>query len=232
VSRISLEGMVDSLERTVRGMKLQGQKTEWGDYYHNTNYSDGSLAEKARVVEEFLKIVKPARVLDLGANDGTFSRVATGLGAFVVSADIDPIAVDSNYRRMKAHDETRLLPLLVDLTNPSADLGWANRERSSFGERAQADAALALALIHHLSISGNVPLVMVAEYFASLTPNLIIEFVPKSDSQVKRLLATREDIFPEYTEIGFEKAFGKHFTVVRKRKVKGTDRTIYLLERK
>jgi len=214
----------------VQGLRLPKSKTEWGNYYDNTNYSDDSMAEKSRIIEEFLNEVKPARVVDLGANDGPFSRVAAKTGALVISADIDPMAVEANYRRVKAKDEKLVLPLLVDLMNPSADAGWANEERPSFSRRAQADTVLALALIHHLAITGNVPLWMVAEYFASLAPSLVIEFVPKSDSKVRRLLATREDIFPEYTEQGFEKAFGNFYKVVRKRKVKGSERTLYLLQ--
>jgi hypothetical protein len=163
---------------------------------------------------------------------GSFSRIAHKLGAYVVSADIDPLAVDANYHKVRKNREERLVPLLIDLTNPSPDLGWANQERKSFTERAQADVALALALIHHLAIANNLPLEMVAEYFARLAPHLVIEFVPKNDSQVKRLLATREDIFPDYTEAGLEAAFGKHFEVLEKREVKGSARTMYLMKRK
>ena len=228
--KTSLLGLVDNLERTVQGLRLPKSHTEWGDYYDNTNYSDDSMAEKSRIIEEFMGEVKPERVVDLGANDGPFSRVAAKSGALVISADIDPMAVEANYRRVKAKGELNVIPLLVDLMNPSADAGWDNSERMSFSRRARADAAMALALIHHLAISGNVPLKMVAEYFSSLAPYLVIEFVPKSDSKVQRLLATREDIFPDYTEQGFEKAFGGFYSVVRKRKVKGSARTLYLLQ--
>ena len=90
---------------------------------------------------------------------------------------------------------------------------------------------LALALIHHLAISNNVPLDKLADFFAGLSPNLVIEFVPKADPRVQTLLATREDIFPNYTEEGFETAFAKHFTITKKKAVEGTDRILYLLTR-
>ncbi len=229
VSPTALRGLLDSLERTVRALALPKTKTQWGDYYEHTNYTDAAFQEKGAVVAEFLERVRPARVVDLGSNDGSFSRIATRQGAFVVSSDIDPLAVESNYQQMKQERETNLLPLLVDLTNPSPALGWANAERASFSERARCDAALALALIHHLAIANNLPLGMVAAYFAKLAPHLIIEFVPKTDSQVKRLLATREDIFPDYTPEGFEAAFAKHFEVIASRKVGGSERTLYLM---
>ena len=87
----------------------------------------------------------------------------------------------------------------MDLTNPSPGLGWESEERDSLLERGPCDAALALALVHHLAIGNNLPLPMVARFLARVCRTLIIEFVPKSDSQVQRLLASREDIFPDYT---------------------------------
>lgn len=233
VSRDSLMGLLDSLERTVRALRLNRvAKTEWGDYYDNTNYTDASFKEKERIVGELVDRVKPASVLDLGANDGTFSRVAAKAGALVVSADIDPLAVEANYGRVRKDGERRILPLLVDLHNPSPDLGWGNQERLSFSKRARAEMLLALALIHHLAISNNLPFGRIAEYFAGLGEWLVIEFVPKTDSKVKRLLSTREDIFPDYTPEGFEAAFGEHYDMRDKQKVAGSERIMYLMQRK
>ena len=104
-------------------------------------------------------------------------------------------------------------------------------ERDSFLQRCQDETVLALALIHHLAISNNVPLGKLAEFFAVVSRFLIIEFVPKEDSQVKRLLTTREDIFPDYTIEGFEKAFSVHFRVVRKEIIKESHRVLFQLER-
>ena len=174
--------------------------------------------------------MRPRRVVDLGANNGAFSRLAKD-AELVISADIDPLAVEYNYRQVKKNSEANLLPLLIDLTNPSPDLGWANLERSRFGQRAQGDLVLALALIHHLAIGNNLPLEAAAEYFAQLAPNLIIEFVPKSDSQAQRLLAAREDIFHNYTQAGFEAAFGKVYKIVKQQPVKDSQRIIYLMRR-
>ncbi|HQV95667.1 MAG TPA: hypothetical protein PLF41_14490, partial [Anaerolineales bacterium] len=152
--------------------------------------------------------------------------------AFVVSFDIDPAAVEQNYRQMK-HDKTEnLLPLLLDLTNPSPAIGWANRERDSFGGRGPADLALALAVIHHLAISNNVPLPQLAEFFAETAKWLVIEFVPKQDSQVQKLLASRKDIFPNYTREGFESAFNEKFAIREAVEIRESERVLYLMERK
>jgi hypothetical protein len=120
---------------------------------------------------------------------------------------------------------------VLDLTNPSPSLGWQNEERMSFVERGPVDIVMALALIHHLAISNNVPLESLAAFFAGLAPWLIIEFVPKTDSQVERLLSTREDIFPDYNPNGFEQAFKKHFIIHKIVPVQDSERQLYLMER-
>jgi len=148
----------------------------------------------------------------------------------VVSQDIDPIAVEKNYLQQKEENGPQnVLPLLQDLSAPAPAIGWANAERASFIERAKCDVVMALALIHHLAIGNNVPLKQAANLFAKLGRWLIIEFVPKSDSQVIRMLTTREDIFPNYSEKGFQAAFADKFTVERREVVEGSERILYLM---
>lgn len=125
-----------------------------------------------------------------------------------------------------------MLPLRMDLTNPSPGLGWRNSERESMQARGSVDLVMALALIHHLAISNNVPLLDVANYFADLGEYLIIEFVPKSDSQVRRLLTSREDIFPDYTLDGFKNAFTQCYSLLDEKPVVGSERTLFLMKRK
>jgi len=160
----------------------------------------------------FLDRVKPATVWDLGANVGIFSRLASNQGIPTISCDVDPAAVEKNYLDCIANNEANILPLVIDLTNPSPGIGWENKERMSLKERGPADTVLALALVHHLAISNNVPLSRIAGFLSDISHWLIIEFVPKSDSQVQRLLATREDIFPDYTRQAFEQEFSRYFT--------------------
>jgi ribosomal protein L11 methylase PrmA len=172
-------------------------------------------------------------VWDLGANNGTFSRVvgaANATGAYVVSFDFDPAAVEQNYQTSKKAKEQNILPLLLDLTNPSPAIGWANRERDSLGARGPADLVLALALVHHLAISNNVPLRQLADFFAETGKWLMIEFVPKSDSQVQKLLVSRQDIFPDYTRAGFEAAFKARFQIHEAVEIRESERVLYLME--
>ena len=123
------------------------------------------------------------------------------------------------------------MPLIIDLTNPSPSLGWANHERESFIERGPADLVMALALIHHVVISNNVPLGNFAKLLSRLGQWVILEFVPKNDPQVQKLLASRKDIFDEYTKPGFEAALNEVFRIVKAEGIPGTERLLYLLQK-
>jgi ribosomal protein L11 methylase PrmA len=170
-------------------------------------------------------------IWDLGANTGEFSRVAAETGALVVAFDIDPAAIERNYLEQRAAGGGPILPLLLDLTNPSPGIGWANRERDVWDDRARPDAVLALALIHHLAIGNNLPLPEIARLLATLAPAAIVEFVPKEDSQVQRLLGSRTDIFADYNEDAFTHALAPHFAITARTPVPSSSRTLYLLTR-
>jgi hypothetical protein len=229
LSELALRGMIDSLEATVRGLRWRPRGTPWGDYYSATNYSEEGFAHKRQVVSEYLAAARPHTVWDLGANTGAFSRLAGDQGCQTVAFDVDPAAVELNYLECRESGETHVLPLLLDLTNPPPGLGWASQERMAFVDRGPVDLVMALALVHHLAISNNVPLPSLAAFLARLGGHLIIEFVPKDDPQVQRLLRSREDIFPEYHQAGFEEAFGGHFAIEHKIQIKTTQRTLYLM---
>jgi ribosomal protein L11 methylase PrmA len=183
-------------------------------------------------VTAFLECIRPENIWDLGANTGLFSRLASERGILTLAFDIDPAAVELNYLAAVDKKEKTILPLLLDLTNPSPAIGWQNRERDSLIGRGPAGAILALALIHHLAISNNVPLRQLASFFHNLAPWLIIEFVPKSDAQVQRLLATREDIFVDYHKDGFEIAFGEFFEITESAGIRDSERSLYLMKRR
>jgi hypothetical protein len=227
---VSLAGLVESLESLVRKLKLPIKKTEWARYYQETNYTPEGFERKKKIVEEFLDIVRPETVWDLGANTGVFSRLASRQGILTVAFDVDYVAVELNYRECLDKREKNLLPLVMDFTNPTPALGWENRERKSLLERGPVDAALALALVHHLAISNNLPFPRIAGFLARLCRRLVIEFVPKTDSQVQRLLATREDIFDRYTRSEFEEQFSRFFLIERTVPVEGTERILYLMK--
>ncbi len=232
MSKQALTGLIDSLEAAVRKLDWTPAGTEWGNYYAITNYSDAAFEHKKELVAEWSARLRPAVVWDLGANNGVFSRQAGAAAACVVSFDIDPAAVEQNYRQVREAKEKNILPLVLDLTNPSPAIGWHNRERESLGQRGPADMVLALALIHHLAISNNVPLPQLAQFFAEMGRWLVIEFVPKSDSQVQKLLQSRVDIFPHYVREDFEQAFQQYFKIEASLPLRESERTLYLMERR
>jgi hypothetical protein len=229
LSRTALEGLVASLQSAVRGLSWEPGGTEWADYYGATNYSDAAHAHKQELVASFVDRVGPEIVWDLGANTGLFSRIAARKGCRTIAFDLDPAAVERGYRECAKEPDLPLTPLVMDLRNPSTDLGWASEERHSLAARGPADLVLALALLHHLAIGNNVPLERVAAYLARLGRHVVLEFAAKDDSQVQRLLATREDVFPDYTREGVERAFGTSFRILESVAVRESARRIYLL---
>ncbi len=233
VSLNGLIGIIDNLKSTINGLKWAPDKTEWADYYNDTNYTDEAFNNKRELVTEFFNSVPNASMVwDLGANTGEFSRIASLKGIKTIAFDIDPSAVEKNYLTIIENDENNLLPLELNLCNPSPGIGWANTERKSIKDRGPADVIFALALVHHLAISNNVPLEKISQYLSTLCSYLIIEFIPKEDSKVEFLLSSREDIFADYHKSGFEAAFSKYFSIIKQSPVLESQRTLYLMNKK
>lgn len=230
MSRRNLLALLDNLTSAVSALKWQAPATEWGDYYKCTNYTDKSFQNKLDLVRKYLEDTAPSTVWDLGANTGVFSRLASEQNIYTMAFDIDPLAVEKNYLAAKAAGEKYILPLLLDLTNPSPALGWANQERQSLCERKHPDLVMALALLHHLVIGNNVPLDRTAQFFSQIADQLIIEFIPKTDSQVHRMLASREDIFEDYDQGHFEQEYSRFYTIKKRSEVEGSQRTLYLMQ--
>lgn len=231
MSRQSLLGLLDNLRSGIEHLTWQSRETVWADYEQNTNYSDDARRHKESLVMEFLQATRAQTVWDLGANSGRFSRLAAATGARTVAFDMDLGAVEASYLASDTIDDRRVLPLVLDLANPSPALGWAHEERLSWADRGPVDTVMALALVHHLAIGNNVPLARVAELLHRVGRFAIVEFIPKSDSQVQRLLASRADVFTDYTQDEFERAFERRFIIRRREPVLGSERTLYLMER-
>lgn len=208
--------LADSLESTIKSLNPDKKITEWGNYYQDTNYTDTAMLDKAAYVSKIAMehLSQPdasnALALDIGANDGYFSKLLAPHFATVVAADVDHTATGAHYLRLVNGKQDNVLPLVQDLTSPSPYIGWALRERESFLARTKADLALALALCHHLHFTGGIPFAEIASFFAGiLAPEgtLLVEFVPADDSQVRRMLAARDIPLGHYTLENFIAAF-------------------------
>ncbi len=228
-SRRAMKTLVRSLKDYIQGLSWRPQVGVWDDYYNNNSYTSQSFDEKQVCVAEFLDQIEPRSVWDFGANTGLFSRLATERGASTISLDMDAACVQRSYLSGKHEGDVRLLPLRMDLANPSSSLGWACVERDSLLARGPCELGLALALIHHLAISNNTPLKQIAEFFHSTCQHLIIEWVPKHDPQVQRLLSGREDVFADYQLENFKTAFGSLFELLAERPIGNDGRTVFLM---
>ena len=227
LSRRGMRNLVEGLKHAVEKLTWSPVGTEWANYEMEHGYMDESLGAKREVVGDALRAIHPRTVWDLGANTGEFSRLALDQGAFVVSMDFDPAAVEKNYRRMRQDAETRLLPLVVDLRSPSSDLGWAEQERDGLTARSNPEVLMALALIHHLVIGANVPISRIMQWFARLAPQVLIEFVPKDDPQVRRLLISRADVFEDYSREAFERSMREWFQIRSVHQLPGSSRAVF-----
>jgi hypothetical protein len=232
LSRGRLEALLDSLRGAVDGLRWQPAGTEWAEYGETTSYSPAAAADKVRLVRELLGRTDGRWVWDLGANTGYFSRLASDLGRQVLALDGDAAAAERHYRYLREIGSSSVLPLVMDLANPSPALGWAGTERRSLFERANADVLMALALVHHLAIGNNVPLPMLSSFFARLGSQLIVEFVPKSDPRVIAMLASRQDVFTDYSLEGFRAAFAADWEAVEEQPVTDSERVLFLFRRR
>ena len=229
-SKNKLFNLISHLDSIIRDLN-NTDKTEWSNYYSESISSPEYLGKKEEIITNLLQKLDGRKLLDLGANEGFFSRLAAAKNFNVIAIDKDDQCINFLYKKVKEENITNILPLCMDLMNPSAASGFANNERTSFVERIHTDAVLALALVHHLAIGYNLPLSKIAEYLYGFSHQLIIEFVPKEDEKVQLLLQNKKDIYPEYTREHFENIFRKRFTITEKVQVTGSDRIIYLMKR-
>lgn len=223
MSPIILTSLLKSLYKLVNSLIYKPKGRGWLNYVDNgESYTYPGYASKRIFVGEILG--QPDTVLDLGANTGEYSRAAVGKDNWVIAVDNDHDCVNHLYGAVG------VLPLYIDVCNPSGGIGWSNNERYSFWDRiGQVDTILALAIIHHLSIRNNVPLSMVADLLADHCKRLIIEWIPPSDKQAIRLLAGK--VVSEYSHAEFLRAFGRRFQKITEvGKVFESERIIYEME--
>jgi ribosomal protein L11 methylase PrmA len=231
MSLTALRGLIDNLSAAIERLSPRSTRTGWTQYEESTTYSAAARAGKERLVRALLQQTRPGVVWDLGANTGRFSRAAADGGAFTVALDADHDATELHYRTCRAAGQPRVLPLVVDLVNPSPGIGWAHAERASLAARGPADVVLALALVHHLAIGNNLPFERIADVLHDLGRCAIVEYIPKHDAGAQRLLANREDHFDDYSEPAFERAFRRRFEICQRVPIPETTRVLYLMRR-
>lgn len=237
LSKKAQNNIIENLYDFIKNLKLN-EKTEWGDYYDKTNYNNSAFQQKARLIKTWATELDVKIAIDVGGNDGTFGREIKDICDLVLVSDIDANAVDHNYKQIQKNKETNLLPFVCDVLQPAPGIGFYNTERSSLINRLidlKPDLTMALALIHHITLSGNVPFFKSAEFFAAFSENLILEFPTREDSWVQSLLVRKREFinhFDFYREDNFENAYSNFFEILKIEPLKDSHRILYLLKRK
>jgi hypothetical protein len=231
INDLSLLGLIKSLTKCIRGINWKKSSKIWAGYDAIRTYDTDDVNEKAEYIRSVVNELTPSTVWDIGGNTGEFSLIAAEKGAWVVSIDGDPACTEYIYTNIsKTENGKRIIPLTMDLANPSGGLGWENKERLSLNQRGPAELLMALALIHHLVFSANIPLERIAEWFASLCENLIVEFMPPEDPMIRKLTQNRPEHLP-YSLEHFKSGFGKHFDFCNQ-KILGNKRILFLCKKK
>jgi ribosomal protein L11 methylase PrmA len=236
LSKKAQDNIITNLFNFIKKLELN-EASEWGDYYEKTNYNDQAFDAKKELIKEWVLPMNIEKLIDVGGNDGTFARTVLSDVKDVLVTDIDANAVGYNYHQVQKNGEQNMLPFVCDVLQPAPGVGFNNTERNSLIERLKEyapDVTLALALIHHITLSGNVPFEKSAEFFAKFSDNLIIEFPKREDSWVESLLVRKREFinhFDFYNEADFEKGYSKYFKLEKKQAIEGTKRVLYLFKK-
>lgn len=235
-ARFILASLFRQLRRTLERLAPQkGRVSSWSNYMvGDNNYSPEQFREKEVFIEEALSAARPARVLDIGCNTGHFSGMAARAGAAVVAIDSDPVVVGEAWRAARAA-RLDILPLVVDITRPSAGIGWRNQECTSFLDRARGrfDLVMMLAVLHHLMVGERIPLAEVLDLAAEVTTRfLIIEFIAPDNPMFRAMTRGREALHKDLTPALFERGASARFNLLRSRRPGNSSRWLYLLEKK
>lgn len=219
---------VRKMRRLVERQRWDPPQGVWTAYGERNSYT----GDDARRKDEFVRAVATSRdwklVWDIGCNNGRYSRIAAEGARTVVAVDADQGPVELLYRDLREEQNDRILPLTMNLADPSPGLGWRGLERKSMPDRGRPDLVLALALVHHVAIGANVPVRELIDWLASLGGALVIEFPTREDPMVQQLLAPKRDgVHPDY-ELGFfERALKDAFEVERSERLESGTRVLY-----
>ncbi|MFM7616414.1 MAG: methyltransferase [Actinomycetes bacterium] len=225
------KALTKKLLRTTTALRSERSESAWVAYRNTCSYSDADREAKERFIREVVADRRPQTAWDLGANDGVYARIVAERSEQVLAVDYDDVTVDAMYRSFKADGVRNILPLVMNLVDPSPARGWRNGERRAFTERGRPDLVLALALIHHLALAANVPLPQIVEWFAEIGGTLVVEFVEPGDPMADRLLGNKAaGLFPDYRIEEFERLLGERYQVTSHLRLPSGGRTLYVAE--
>ena len=228
----SFLGMLNNLKKFISSLELKKEKTIWDDYSQKNTYKEEEENLKKKIVKEFSSKYKFQILADLGCNDGVYSKICLENGCnFVVGFDYDLNTINNAYKIAKK-EKLNFLPLYFDASNPSSNLGWYQNERKGYIERINFSGMLSLAFEHHLAIAKNIPLNQVLEWLIKTAPQGLIEFVPKNDETIKKMLTLKGDIFKDYNEQNFKNLILKNAKIISEKTISESGRKVFEYSRK
>ncbi len=225
-----IKANIKKLKALIARLSWGTGRSEWSHYADTTHYSPSDHSLKERFVATATAARRYELVWDLGANTGRFSEIAARQAGYVIAMDADHLTIERLYQKLRTKENSNILPLVVNLANPSPAIGWACQERQTLADRGRPDLVLCLALIHHLSISSNIPLKIFFDWLVGFRCDVIIEFVTKDDPMVGQLLANRRDVFAEYSRENFETLLDNYFKITSRQPLGSGTRYLYFAE--
>ena len=227
LSKNSYISIIKQLRDWISNLSFKKETTVWQNYSKENTYDGAEYNQKKKIVSEFIRKRNPNTIIDLGCNDGDYSNLCLDHGVKnVVGFDFDHNSISRAFLRAM-NNKRSFLPLVLDASNPSPSQGWFQKERKGFLERFNADALIALAFEHHLVIAKNIPIEQFIDWLLNISKNGLIEFVPKSDETIQKMLRFREDVFLNYSETEFENCLKAKSNIINKNLITKSGRIIY-----
>lgn len=238
VSKLSLpeQDLLKMISNNIRGLagiikKLDlREKSHWGSYGDTHSYNSSDSETKEKFIHSIGEFKEWDVVWDIGCNNGKYSKIIAEYSRYVVAADADHTTVNNLFNDLVCQTKNNILPLCMNLVNPSPSQGWDRRERLAFTERGKPQLIIALALIHHIVISNYIPLRYFLDWLKTNCTYLVIEFVDNDDSMVKILLENIDEPVSDYTKNNFEVELRKRFNILKETTLENNQRTLYFCE--
>ena len=224
-----IDKQMGGLQKLLGRVDRRAKNSQWTSYSDRSHYSPEAFQAKRDFVVSVASSSRPSLVLDIGANDGAFSEAVAPFADHVVAVDSDDAVIDNLYSSLKGSGKN-ILPLVVDITDPTAGRGWGNTERQPFFQRVQPDLGLCLAVIHHLVSSESIPPELVAELLRSIDADVVLEIPSLDDPMVGLLLEQKmnlKDYRDRYDGARITRALENRFEIRRRVQI-GTRSLLHL----
>ena len=223
-------GLIERLYKLVDGLRWRASGSAWDGYSERRHYTPSEIAAKSRFVQQVVGQRRRSQVWDVGANDGMFSEIAAGNADVVLAMDADGHVVDRLYRRLRGDGVANVVPLVMNFADPTPGMGWRGMERPAIGERSSPDLVLALAVVHHLALTHNVPTEAILDFLADLGAEVVLEVPTESDRMVTELKGNkRGGTHDAYTLAAIEAQAGSRFVVRQREELAGGTRVLFHL---